>query len=115
VGGSCELGDSAQMNQVFMAGFSTPRGSAVGAVGGEVEKGVTALSLGERVVRQLTDSEPGEGLLRQARSTAGCRATDPSPVPLRLVKAPAAGHPLPTGEGKGHLSACCLLPTAYFA
>ena len=27
-------------------------------------------------------------------------ATDPSPVPLRLVKAPAAGHPLPEGEGK---------------
>ena len=26
------------------------------------------------------------------------RATDPSPVPLRLVKAPAAGHPLPKGE-----------------
>ena len=24
---------------------------------------------------------------------------DPSPVPLRLVKAPAAGHPLPRGEG----------------
>jgi len=28
------------------------------------------------------------------------RATDPSPVPLRLVKAPVAGHPLPLGEGK---------------
>ena len=27
------------------------------------------------------------------------RATDPSPVPLRLVKAPVAGHPLPKGEG----------------
>jgi hypothetical protein len=25
---------------------------------------------------------------------------DPSPVPLRLVKAPVAGHPLPRGEGK---------------
>ena len=25
--------------------------------------------------------------------------TDPSPAPLRLVKAPAAGHPLPSGEG----------------
>jgi len=25
---------------------------------------------------------------------------NPSPVPLRLVKAPAAGHPLPLGEGK---------------
>jgi hypothetical protein len=28
------------------------------------------------------------------------RASDPSPVPLRLVKAPVAGHPLPKGEGK---------------
>ena len=27
------------------------------------------------------------------------RRKDPSPVPLRLVKAPAAGHPLPKGEG----------------
>ena len=25
--------------------------------------------------------------------------TNPSPGPLRLVKAPAAGHPLPKGEG----------------
>jgi hypothetical protein len=24
---------------------------------------------------------------------------NPSPGPLRLVKAPAGGHPLPTGEG----------------
>ena len=29
------------------------------------------------------------------------RVSDPSPVPLRLVKAPAAGHPLPKGEGDG--------------
>jgi len=28
------------------------------------------------------------------------RATDPSPVPLRLVKAPVAGYPLPKAEGK---------------
>jgi hypothetical protein len=28
------------------------------------------------------------------------RATDPSPVPLRLMKAPDAGHPLPKGEGR---------------
>jgi hypothetical protein len=27
------------------------------------------------------------------------RARDPSPVPFRLVKTPAAGHPLPKGEG----------------
>jgi hypothetical protein len=26
--------------------------------------------------------------------------SDPSPGPLRLVKAPAAGHPLPSGEGR---------------
>src|SRR5208282_1504590 len=25
--------------------------------------------------------------------------SDPSPVPLRLMKTPAAGHPLPKGEG----------------
>jgi hypothetical protein len=32
--------------------------------------------------------------------------TDPSPVPLRLVKTPAAGHPLPEGEGSfPHLTA----------
>ena len=32
---------------------------------------------------------------------SGCqwRGKDPSPVPLRLVKTPAAGHPLPKGEG----------------
>jgi hypothetical protein len=30
------------------------------------------------------------------------RTTDPSPGPLRLVKAPAAGHPLPKGEGGFH-------------
>ena len=28
------------------------------------------------------------------------RSSDPSPVPLRLVETPAAGHPLPKGEGK---------------
>ena len=27
-------------------------------------------------------------------------ASDPSPGPLRLMKAPAAVHPLPTGEGR---------------
>jgi hypothetical protein len=27
--------------------------------------------------------------------------TDPSPGPRRLVKAPVAVHPLPSGEGKG--------------
>jgi len=26
-------------------------------------------------------------------------ANDPSPVPLRLMRTPAAGHPLPKGEG----------------
>jgi hypothetical protein len=28
------------------------------------------------------------------------RASDPSPGPRRLVKAPVAVHPLPSGEGK---------------
>ena len=49
-------------------------------------------------------------------------ATNPSPVPLRLAKAPAAGHPLPNGEGRSpdptasHSrppTAYPLLPTAY--
>jgi hypothetical protein len=31
------------------------------------------------------------------------RSSDPSPVPLRLVKAPVAGHPLPEGEGKDRI------------
>jgi hypothetical protein len=34
-----------------------------------------------------------------ARSGFAFRPPDPSPGPLRLVKAPAAGHPLPKGEG----------------
>jgi len=63
------------------------------------------------------------------------RATDPSPGPRRLVKAPVAVHPLPLGEGEDPIclgggedpnpslshrggfrlpSAYCLLPTAYF-
>ena len=43
------------------------------------------------------------------------RATDPSPVPLRLVKAPVAGRPLPKGDGKDSIPcvAFCLLPSAY--
>jgi hypothetical protein len=31
------------------------------------------------------------------------RSSDPSPVPLRLVKTPAGGHPLPQGEGKDRI------------
>jgi len=34
--------------------------------------------------------------------------SDPSPGPLRLVKAPAAGHPLPKGEGGKHPSPTAL-------
>ena len=30
--------------------------------------------------------------------------TDPSPAARRLVKAPAAGHPLPNGEGEEALT-----------
>jgi hypothetical protein len=33
---------------------------------------------------------------KKARSNG---TNDPSPVPLRLMKTPAAGHPLPEGEG----------------
>jgi hypothetical protein len=35
-----------------------------------------------------------------AHLTPPRRASDPSPGPRRLVKAPAAVHPLPSGEGK---------------
>ena len=35
-------------------------------------------------------------------------ATDPSPGPPRLVKAPAAGHPLPAGEGWNNLERTAL-------
>jgi len=32
--------------------------------------------------------------------SCGLTSNNPSPGPLRLVKAPAAGHPLPWGEGR---------------
>ena len=37
-----------------------------------------------------------------AHLTPPRRASDPSPGPRRLVKAPVAVHPLPLGEGKNH-------------
>jgi hypothetical protein len=45
----------------------------------------------------LEDPESFVGKVREAIS--GRPRNDPSPVPLRLVKAPAAGPPLPKGEG----------------
>ena len=48
-------------------------------------------------------------LLTTTRSCA--RKSDPSPVPPRLVKAPAAVHPLPTGEGYDRLAFFCLVST----
>ena len=46
-------------------------------------------------------SEPSEGLLGYVGpSDPPRRASDPSPGPRRLVKAPVAVHPLPLGEGK---------------
>jgi len=65
--------------------------------GGEV--GNTALSLGERVASRVSQVRGYFPVF--AHQIPPQRATHPSPVPLRLVKAPVAGHPLPKGEGKG--------------
>ena len=54
----------------------------------------TEWSCGVRVVSSLMHDIQAEG----RGDSHGC-ARDPSPVPLRLMTAPAAGHPLPKGEG----------------
>jgi hypothetical protein len=54
--------------------------------------------------RNQADAEDAEGqVVMLLRLILGVQATDPSPVPLRLMKAPAAGHPLPKGEGKNRI------------
>jgi hypothetical protein len=57
-----------------------------------------ALSLGERVASVA--SQVRGYLVMSAHPIAPRRASDPSPGPRRLVKAPVAVHPLPLGEGK---------------
>ena len=64
-------------------------------MGAEVEN--ATLSRGERVASGA--SQVRGYFVMFTPSMPHQRATDPSPVPLRLVKAPAAGHPLPKGEG----------------
>jgi hypothetical protein len=62
------------------------------------EVGNTALSLGERVASGA--SQVRGYLFVLAYVFPSRHATDPSPGPRRLVKAPVAVHPLPQGEGK---------------
>jgi hypothetical protein len=62
---------------------------------------ITALSLGERVASGASRVRGYFDI--STHRTAFQRPTNPSLVPLRLVKAPAVGHPLPKGEGKGSL------------
>ena len=57
-----------------------------------------ALSLGERVASVA--SQVRGYLVMSAHLIPPRRASDPSPGPRRLVKAPVAVHPLPLGEGK---------------
>jgi hypothetical protein len=60
-----------------------------------------ALSLGERVaIPHSRESQVSGYLLMLAHPIPPRRASDPSPGPRRLVKAPVAVHPLPLGEGK---------------
>jgi len=60
-----------------------------------------ALSLGERMA---SGASRVRGYIDiSTHRIAYQRPTNPSPVPLRLVKAAAAGRPLPKGEGKGPL------------
>ena len=67
--------------------------------GAEVRK--LALSLGERVaIPQWRESQVRGYLLMSAHPVPPRRASDPSPGPRRLVKAPVAVHPLPKGEGR---------------
>ena len=62
----------------------------------------TALSPGERVASVA--SRVRGFLLRLTTLIPPRPASDPSPRPRRLVKAPVAGHPLPLGEGENSTS-----------
>jgi hypothetical protein len=60
-------------------------------------EGESALSLGERVASVASQVR---GYWHSLAHLMPPRvASDPSPGPRRLVKTPAAGHPLPKGEG----------------
>jgi hypothetical protein len=96
----------------------------------------SALSLGESVASPLSrESWVRDYLVMLGHLILLRRATDPSPGPRRLVKAPVAVHPLPFGEGEDPIclgggedpnpslshrggfrlpTAYCLLLTAYF-
>jgi hypothetical protein len=64
----------------------------------EAEVRNLALSLGERVASVA--SQVRGYLVMSAHLIPPRRASDPSPGPRRLVKAPVAVHPLPLGEGQ---------------
>ena len=64
----------------------------------QAEVRIVALSLGERVASGASQVRGYSVML--AHLIPPGRATDPSPVPRRLVKTPVAGHPLPLGEGE---------------
>ena len=62
---------------------------------------ILALSLGVRVaIPQSRESQVRGYLVRLVRLMLPRRATNPSPGPRRLAKAPGAVQPLPSGEGK---------------
>jgi hypothetical protein len=63
------------------------------------------LSLGERVASVA--SQVRGYLVMSAHLIAPRRASDPSPGPRRLVKAPVAVDPLPLGEGKDPIPSLC--------
>jgi hypothetical protein len=67
-----------------------------GRRGGKVQG--AALSLGERVARVA--SQVRGYVVVPDYAVFFCGGSDPSPVPHRLVKTPAAVHPLPSGEGE---------------
>ena len=71
----------------------------------------SALSLGEGVASVA--SRVRGYLVMLARLIPPRHARDPSPGPRRLVKARAAVHPLPSGEGKDLIPSVCLLPAAF--
>jgi hypothetical protein len=78
-----------RVSSVFTQIFGCTLGAGIGD---------PALSLGERVASGA--SRVRGHLVWLDPVPSPCRATDPSPGPRRLVKAPVAVHPLPAGEGK---------------
>jgi hypothetical protein len=62
--------------------------------------GIQPSALGRVPIPQVWESQVRGYFVMFAPLIPPQRATDPSPVPLRLVKAPVAGYPLPKAEGK---------------